>query len=118
MEEREIEDKNITIHSLFGVNKVKMVLLGFQKLGLISQKCLGEYTANTKIEHGWFIYMNMASLSIIKRVEEKIVSKIKNINTCRDGNYLFISEPRNIVVRTSDFLFLDTDHLILSMEIF
>lgn len=113
----EVEDKDITIHSLLGVNKVKMALLSLQKLGLISQKCLTEYSAGSRVEHSWFIDMNMASLSMIKRIEVQIATKIKNINGCWDFNYFFENSTGNTNVWTSDMISLATDHLILGIDI-
>lgn len=115
--EKEIEDKEVTIHSLLSVNKIKLSLLALQRLGLISQKCMSDYSTGSRIDHSWFVNLNLASLSMIKKIETQIAVKLKNINTCWDGNYFMDSSLGNSNVWTSDMISLATDHLILGIDL-
>lgn len=117
IQEKEIEDKEITIHSLLSINKVKLSLLSLQKLGLISQKCMKDYSAGSRIDHSWFIDIDHASLSMIKKIEIQIAAKLKSLNGCWDCNYFFESSSENANVWTSDMISLATDHLILGIDI-
>lgn len=112
----QIEDKDITIHSLLSVNKVKIALLSLQRLGIISQKCSGDYSASSRIDHLWFVDVESASLSIRKKLEQEICEKILNINSCWDMNHYFGSVLGNDNVWMSDLISLATDHLILGIE--
>lgn len=112
----QIEDKDITIHSLLSVSKVKVALLSLQKLGIISQKCSGDYSAGSRIDHLWFVDIESASLSVRKRLEQEICEKMKKINSCWDVNHYFGSVMGNDNVWTSDLISLATDHLILGIE--
>lgn len=109
-----IEDKDITIRSLLGVSKVKLALLSLQKLGLISQKCLGDYSSGSRIEHSWFVDINYACQSILRRIEKHACSKLEKINKSWNLNYINEDSANNSDVWTSDFISLSADHLILS----
>lgn len=116
-DKNEIQDKVITIHSLLGVNRVKLALLNLQKLGLVTQKCLSDYSSGTRIEHSWCADMTGASLSMVKRLERQICRKLENINGCWDMNYFFENSLGNVNVWTSDLILMATDHLILSIDL-
>ncbi|ELA41867.1 uncharacterized protein VICG_01051 [Vittaforma corneae ATCC 50505] len=109
-----VEDKDITIRSLLGINKVKTALLSLQRLGMISQRCIGDYTSGSRIEHSWFVDTSHACLSILKRIEKHICGKLEKINECWTLNYLNEDCMNNYNVWTSDFISLATDHLVLS----
>lgn len=111
----EVEDKDITIRSLLSVNKVKTALLALQRLGLITQKCLGDYSSGTRIEHSWYVDSNTASLAMAKRIEAQMYMKLEKINRCFDLTSYMDEPESNINVWTSDLLSLATDHLILML---
>lgn len=113
----DIEDKDVTIKSLLGGNKLKMALLSLQKLGLISQKCMGDYSAGSRIDHCWYVDMKTASLSMIKMLEKQIIEKLQTINGCWNGNRFDESMSDNANVWVSDVISLSTDHLILSLDL-
>lgn len=113
----DIEDKDVTIKSLLGGNKLKMALLSLQKLGLISQKCMGDYSSGTRIDHCWYVDMKTASLSMIKKIEKQMIEKLMNINGCWNGNKFDESMSENADVWVSDVISLATDHLILSLDL-
>jgi len=112
----QIEDKDITIRSLLSVNKVKTSLLSLQRLGLVCQKCSGDYAIGPRIEHQWYVDLGYACLSMKKRIEREIRSRTENIDTCWNLNYYFENTTGDDNVWISDFISLSTDHLIFSME--
>lgn len=113
---QQIEDKDITIHSLLSVNKVKISLLSLQKLGIVSQKCSGDYSITSKIDHLWFVDVGLAGLSMMRRIETEICEKMLKINSYWDMNHYFGSSIGNDNVWMSDLVSLATDHLILGIE--
>jgi len=110
----EIEDKDITIRSLLGINRVKILLLSLQRIGMISQKCIGDYSGGTRIEHSWFVDVDYASLSIIKRIEAEMCIKLESVEKYWDLHHHFEDMGSNSDVWISDLISLATDHLVLS----
>lgn len=113
---KSVEDKEITMHSLLSVGKAKMALICLQKFGLISQKCNGDYSAGSRIEHSWIIDFEYSSTSMKYLLETKIKEKIENINRCWNFNYNFDNQMENQSVWISDMLSLSVDHLIFNMR--
>lgn len=107
----DIEDKDITIRSLLGVNRVKVALLSLQKLGMISQRCIGDYSGGSRIEHSWSVDLDYASLSVLKRIEREMCKKLEKIENCWDLSHY---NADNTDVWMSDLISLGTDHLIMS----
>lgn len=106
-----IEDKDITIRSLLGINKVKSALLSLQKLGVISQKCIGDYSVGSRIEHAWAVDAIQSSLSMAKRIEKQIYNKLEKIEKIWGTSYQYDVNSSGVWI--SDLISLAKDHLIL-----
>lgn len=114
LDKPEIEDKDITIRSLLGINKMKTTLFSLQKLGLVSQKCIGDYSTSSKIEHLWLVDITFTCFSMLQRIENRIVEVLQKLNRYWALNPQDEDVASNSDVWTSDFISLAIDHLILS----
>ncbi|KAI5150221.1 hypothetical protein ENBRE01_1364 [Enteropsectra breve] len=114
--QKNIADKDITMYSLLGINKIKKTVLNLQKEGLISQKCMGDYKIGSRIEHSWHVSMASTSKLIGKEIEKEIQSKLEPFNKCWEKNYYVTDNYGNENVWVSDILSLGLSFLIFDLE--
>lgn len=101
-----IEDKDITVYSLLCVNRIKSCLIELQKIGLISQQCVGDYT-NYKMEHKWFVDFEYTSSSMLYILQDEMLRKFREMEKYTEG-----CEYYNVLM--SEIINLSIDHCIFA----
>lgn len=111
-----IEDKDVTIFSLLSVVRVKSSLFNLQRLGLISQQCIGEYSGGGKMEHKWFVDKEFASKSMILILQEEIKKRLQELEKQWNLNYLNIGENEHFNLLLSEIINLSMDLCLFNIK--